>query len=337
MPSVKALCARRCVKDLIQVVEQVPLRLAARPALVLDDSSVAALALWTLLRWERTFLLRALEDKGVDMWALTCEVDDLLNESRPEVAPADGQPAGPSAAPLQARASLDQLLEVLLDRAELEALAVQHRFLGTEHLLLAIISGADARLSSVLSRYGITHESVRAMVAELLSRAPAVEDQTILAELACGPAGARWDTEAVGVPRRFGMAILMMLVTMFAVLFAAMESLGARPIVFIPTAILFAGVALGQMLLFGGKYPRAASVWVGACLFPVEILAVLLCAIFFPSLVSTFSDTVPLLVLLLFLSIPLGAGLGYLAGGLTASAFLFIELYKRRRQDRQAT
>jgi hypothetical protein len=36
------------------------------------------------------------------------------------------------------------------------------------------------------------------------------------------PWGARWDTPATGVPRRFGVGILMLLMTLFAVLFSVM-------------------------------------------------------------------------------------------------------------------
>ena len=55
-----------------------------------------------------------------------------------------------------------------------------------------------------------------------------------------------------------------------------MQSLGASPIVFVVIAVLVTGVGLGQTLLFGGQYPRAASIWVGVCLFPVEIVAAVL-------------------------------------------------------------
>jgi len=334
MPSVKDLCARRCVNGLIQLLEQVPFRLAARPPLNLSDSSVAGLVLWTLLRWERTFLLIALEDMGVDMWGLTCDVDALLNEEKTKPLSAEAEPDPPLAAFPPTQSDLDRFLEDWLDRAELEALALRHEYLGTEHVLLAIVAGADPRLASVLSSHNVTHENVKRAVVELLKRAPAVEHGTRPAQSTGGPAGAKWDRQAVGVPRRFGMAVLLLLVAMYAVLFSTMELLDAPPTVFIVIAVLFTGVGLGQMLLFEGKYPRAASVWVGACLFPVEVFAVLLCVALFPVTHSGAGDAVPWLVLLLVFSIPLGAGLGYLAGGLTAGAFLLIERYKKYRQKR---
>ena len=75
MPSFDELYTRRCVADLILVMEQVPVRAAARSPMSLDESSVAMVALWTLLRWERTFLLILLEDLGAAKVALT---DDLI-------------------------------------------------------------------------------------------------------------------------------------------------------------------------------------------------------------------------------------------------------------------
>ncbi len=334
MLSVESLYVRGCVKGLIQVLAQVPSRLAARSPLGLTDSSVAALVLWTLLRWERTFLLVALEDMWVDMWGLTRDVDVLLEEEKARAAPSQSE-ATPSAASTGRQADLDRHLEALLDRATREAEALGHDYLGTEHLLLAIIAGADSHLSSVLLRHDITHERLKHAVVELLRQA------TVVAEIAgsprptAGPRGARWDSPAVGVPRRFGMAVLMLLMTMYAVLFATMTLLDANPPIFIVVAILFTGVGLGQMLLFEGKYPRAASVWVGGCLFPLEILGALLIVVFFVPAVR--GDVVPWLLILLILSPALGAGFGYLAGGLTAGVFLLIERYREYRGNRQGT
>lgn len=337
MPSIKDLYARRCVEGLIRVIEQVPFRLAARSPMDLSDSSVAVLVLWTLLRWERTFLLVALEDMGVDMWGLTRDVDELLKQEQAKAAGDEAQRPLPGTSPPNQLPELDRYLDALLGRAELQAIALEHEYLGTEHLLLAIIAGGDARLSSVLARHNITHANVERAVVELLKRAPAVAEGVDTASSAAGPAGARWDRPAAGVPRRFGTAVLMLLVTMYAVLFATMESLRASPTIFVVVAVLFTGVGLGQVLLFEGKYPRAASIWVGACLFPVEVLGVLLREVFFPPSGSAGGELVAWLALLLLFSIPLGAAAGYLAGGLTAGVFFLIERYKRRRGGRPGT
>ena len=74
-----------------------------------------------------------------------------------------------------------------------------------------------------------------------------------------------------GVPRRFGVGILLVITTMFAVLFAIMQMLKLPPLAFAEIAGFFGAVGLGQMLLFKGERPRRASVIVGACFLPFLI------------------------------------------------------------------
>jgi len=332
------LYARRCVKGLIEIVEQVPIRAAARGLMVFDRSSVAMLTLWTMLRWELTPLLTCLADMGVDMWGLTRELDALIEGQKPGENLSDGSITMAGTRFSLFPQELDRHLSGLLDRAQARARTLQHDHLGPEHLLLAIIEGADDRLTALLSRHGITHETVERAVFGLLQRGqrtgyPLDTRPVRPVRPWTGPKGARWDTEAVGVPRRFGMAVLMLLMTMYAVLFATMQMLDANPIVFTVIAILFTGVGLGQILLFGGKYPRAASVWVGACLFPVEVIVAWIYMAHFASHRLHGGPQSEEMLCFLIFSIPLGAGLGYLAGGLTAGVFFLIETLRKRRED----
>ncbi len=153
------------------------------------------------------------------------------------------------------------------------------------------------------------------------------------------PWGARWDTPAAGVPRRFGVGVLMLFVTLAAVLFSALRSMGACPEVFAVIATMFAAVAVGQMFLFGGRYPRAASIWVGGCFFPLQVIAGCVGMYF-----GTGGRSVPSLdeevgrFVLLLLSIPLGTGFGYLTGGLVGGVFLALDALdeKRRQSQREA-
>ena len=69
---------RECVAGLIHVIEQVPLRAEVRRPLGIHRSSVGLLLLWSLLRWERTFLIQTLERLGVNLWSLTRDVDEAL-------------------------------------------------------------------------------------------------------------------------------------------------------------------------------------------------------------------------------------------------------------------
>ena len=49
------------------------------------------------------------------------------------------------------------------------------------------------------------------------------------------------DRPAVGVPRRFGVFIMMLMVTLYAVLFSMMKLLRATNLVFVLLALLFTG------------------------------------------------------------------------------------------------
>ena len=310
------------------MVEQIPTRAAVRAPMALDDASLGAVALWTILRWERTFLLIGLEDLGIDVWRLTCEVDTLLNEYRAKATRSDGDNRERDAVP----AVVEGLVNRLLDRAEREAQLMDHDYLGTEHLLLAILDDAEGPLASILSRYGVTSLRVKAKVEEMLENK--VSSKVVVAEAVDarpkGPRYASWDTEAVGVPRRFGMSVMFLMMTMYAVLFAAMQALKFPPVVFSVIALMVTGVGFGQMVLFGGRYPRAASIWSGACLFPVVMNGALLWGgVFsgrsvFTSAALMVSATIPWVLV--------GAVFGYLAGGLTAGVFLLIEMYWARRE-----
>jgi hypothetical protein len=130
----------------------------------------------------------------------------------------------------------------------------------------------------------------------------------------------------------------MLLITLSAVLFSALRTLGAGVEVFTVISTMVAAVAVGQILLFGGRYPRAASIWVGGCFFPLQAIVVFawLCFRYGSPPIPSHLE---LLVLLgaLIVSIPLGAGFGYLSGGLVGGVFLILDaLAERRRSQRDA-
>lgn len=79
-----------------------------------------------------------------------------------------------------------------------------------------------------------------------------------------------------GVPRRFSMARLLLLVTFFAILFATMQLLGASKYFFAAFTLLVIGVGLAQAVLFGGKNPRGASMLAGAILTPTMVTGTIL-------------------------------------------------------------
>ncbi|HID76625.1 MAG TPA: hypothetical protein EYP56_11585 [Planctomycetaceae bacterium] len=324
----------RTTRELDQLLEQLPFRAAYRWSLNLDHQTMAVLLVWTLLRGERGGVLRCLEALGINLWELTKAVDGLLDQARRD--PLAGEKR-PDARHRSFQLWLDRYLVPWLNRAQEVAAVSEHHFLGVEHLLLAIVAEPPEPLAQVFEQHGVAYEELReALSASMASAAEEAELAEHRIARMLGPWGARWDrTPAVGVPRRFGTGILLLLVTMYAILFAVLELLGAPPWVFLSVAVFFTGVGMAQMLLFGGGYPRAASVWAGAILLPVELVAGLIYAAAAANvppddLCFSLSCVVPF-------SIPLGAGFGYLAGGLTAGAFVLLQRYEQYRKRRQAS
>ena len=337
MPSLRDLCKRRCAEDLIHVLQQVPARVAARLPIALDDTSLATIVFWTLLRWERRFWIDCLQELGVDVWSLTCELDALLERKQigSESHPIRVDEAhGPWSQGFRRR--LDQLLAPLLDRAAGEAAAMGNGTIGNEHLLLAILAHPDAPLASLLSRHAIHYPAVKNAIIDATSQMVSVEvveePMSVTPFSLRKPWWAAWDSGATGVPRRFSMAALFFMMTLYAVIFATMQSLDANPTFFAVIAILVTGVGVGQPLLFGGKYPRAASVCVGAFLFPVEVLVIAITQYASSSYTSLSADVAGWLFLLMCVCIPAGALLGYLAGGLTAGVFVVLDLLAKKTQ-----
>ncbi|MEA1950031.1 MAG: Clp protease N-terminal domain-containing protein [Planctomycetota bacterium] len=328
MTSVEELERRQCTKGLIQIIDQLPARFAVRSPIIIDDDSLLAVALWTMLRWERTPLMVGLEDMGVDVWALTREVDTLLDGRRRT----GNRLLMMNVVVHQSPAMLDQHINRLLDKVQVESHTLGHDYLGAEHLLLAIIANADLGLFALLSRCGVTKERVTALVRQpLRNNFPPVEKMPDFAVRRRRPrresfSFTSWDSEAAGVPRRFGMSIMFMMMTMYAVLFAFMKVMGTPTIVFAIIAIFVTGVGFAQMALFGGRYPRAASIWGGAVLFPLEI-AVLVIALGVIGSGRTISQSIAEAIGYAIPCALAGAFFGYLSGGLTAGAFLLIDMF----------
>ncbi len=236
--------AWRCVPNLDRILDQIGLRAGARAPLHFNMPTVALLMLWTILRDERTFLLNALEEMGVDMWRLTCDVDALINQKK-----AEEQGEGlPAYHPSLAGAAVNPFVKTWLDRAEREAVILGHRYLGVEHVLLAIAAEPEPRLAEVLARHGLEYAKLYEMIPAVLAKIPPEDRQAV--EDSFGPFGAGWDSRATGVPRRFSMAMMLGMMGVYAVLFAALRLAGA------PSR----GLPLGHGLLHRGRRRPGSAV-----------------------------------------------------------------------------
>ena len=107
-----------------------------------------------------------------------------------------------------------------------------------------------------------------------------------------------------------------------------MRSWQSTAVVLAIVSTMAAAVAVGQKLLFGGRNPGGASIWVGACVFPLQMLAVLLWNYFFtPDLRGGwFAFTIVPLA-----SIPLGAFFGYQIGWVVC----FVSVLRQGMAQRQ--
>jgi hypothetical protein len=165
------LAARHFTTSASDIVEQLWPRAADRSmSTEVTEQTVPMLALWSILRWERKVGLVALERIGVEVDALAHDVDRTLGAACAEFRRVNGPPrlqtlpSGQQGIVVDFRAPLAPLL----DAAEHEALGLGHTWVGSEHLLLAIIRVADARLQEVLGRHGVAYELVRQAVLDVL-------------------------------------------------------------------------------------------------------------------------------------------------------------------------
>jgi ATP-dependent Clp protease ATP-binding subunit ClpA len=160
--------ARHITDSAQRILEQIPYRSSDRGLHVVDGTSIVMMALWSLLLWERKVGRVALERMGVDPFDLARAVDRLLDEKAREhpVVYNRGrqQLVLANTRELYKSWDFDALLEPLLQRAEHEALELGHTYVGSEHLLLAIVRLADSTLSAVLQQHSIEHDRVREAV-----------------------------------------------------------------------------------------------------------------------------------------------------------------------------
>ena len=154
------------------IVENAPHRASERGLHHVDPSSYVALLLWTLTRWERKVGLMALETMGVDLDQLARDLDGDLTRRAVEHPIVFDTRSGSLVYKNTGEAYVgwdhDAIAQPLLAQAEREARKMGHDYVGTEHLLLAMINAADPELKRVLNGHLMNSDNVRGTILELL-------------------------------------------------------------------------------------------------------------------------------------------------------------------------
>jgi hypothetical protein len=204
-------------------------------------------------------------------------------------------------------------------------------------LLLAFLRAEGAPLAVLLSECGIDRRRLTESVLDALRRGKPSNREPAAGSSANGAiemlaAATPQDAAfaAVGMPKRFSIAILMAWMTLFALVFSVLECVAAPPQIFGIVTILMLGIGLGQMWLFGGKKPRLASVLAGTVLLSVEVAALNLATGYFTREGSSIVLRIIFSIISIVICIPLGAFFGYLLGTLTAGIVLTLNYLENR-------
>ena len=121
--------------------------------------------------------------------------------------------------------------------------------------------------------------------------------------------------QQTGMPRRFGIGSIMVITVAFSLLYALLRGFRAPGPLYAFLTMFFVVIAIAQMVLFGGRDPRRASILTGLFLLPICVVISL------PFLDRHGPDSTGVACFFVF-SFPLGALLGYCAGGLIGGVFL---------------
>lgn len=146
-----------CTSDLIHIMADVIPRSAAR-GLRLNVPLISLMTLWSLLRWEVKIAQMALQLMGINMIQLQQDLDSLIHYTSTKVTMSDSVPED----------LVTSELASIVDNARKQAISLQHSWIGTEHLLLALLTQPETGAAAFLASYGITYESVESSIAKIL-------------------------------------------------------------------------------------------------------------------------------------------------------------------------
>ncbi len=157
-----------------------------------------------------------------------------------------------------------------------------------------------------------------------------VEEKPILATVVPEPSDpvAPHRRKVYSVPRRFGLGTIFVVTTLFAVLFGILTGIGVPGEFILILAGFLTIIGFAQMLLFGGKHPRLASVETGMILTPIIVIAEMF-YYDFPFGSEPFEIIVNSVRMIQF-GIALGMINGYTGGGVVAGVFLIMDHVERK-------
>lgn len=341
MVFLRSLYRRSISRRMIGVVAEASLWLARHPAKVVDPNTVGLALFRAVLKEKSRAVCAALASYGVTVEELLGPIEAgrvLPGEARPPSKTEQGEAAAaedPAWEVLYSQA-LTECLGHWMDLAEAEALARYDRGIRPEHVLLALLQ-ADGPWTEVLAGQGLSPKAFQAGMGAELAKTWVSRWEGAAVRARRHPTAERLGTPAVGVPRRFGVGGMVVIVTMFGLLYGGLQWLQAPPVVFLGAAVFFAGLALGQMLFKGGRSPRAASVITGAILWPAEVLLLAL----WLNGEAPRGPPLDAALVILVINVPVGALLGYLGGCLVAGVVLVLDMVrdasKRLRRSGKVT
>lgn len=163
-PSFQLLAKKRCTTKVIDVLLQVH-RQARDGTLLLNHPFTESMILLIMLRSEINVAQSVLKTMEVDLRGLEERLDRLLDQcDRVVCRPQEQADEDLTHSYQEASATILDSIE----RGKQEAAIRKHDYVGTEHLLLAIIRAADASLSSILAEAGVTYEAAQNAIRKLL-------------------------------------------------------------------------------------------------------------------------------------------------------------------------
>jgi len=153
----------RCTSDVHAVVDEAVNRSMAR-GVELTDQSAPLMVLWAILRWETNLAVAVLKHLGVAPRAVEDDVDRmLLSMTYPRKDP-------PRMVYIVGREQTDYVTRVI-DAGYTEANGLNHSWVGTEHLLLAVVRSPPRALIPKVDVYQLSPNAIEKAIRSFLGTA----------------------------------------------------------------------------------------------------------------------------------------------------------------------